>query len=136
MSQVNPYGGPRVVGYIIFAVCAITLIVALANTSFGEWGTWNYFFGAVVLLFGIAFLYSAVTDRMNIVGRNVSGKANFIISILGLIATVIVVISTVMVDSSGGWTLNDILTTGVFAALAIMFLAAIPVSRAKMQAGD
>jgi hypothetical protein len=134
MSEANPYGGSPIVGYLIFVVAAITLVIAFVNTPFGEWGTYGYLLGAVLLLFGVTFLYSAVKDRMNIVGRNTSGKTNLIISVIGLIASIVVVASPFFMGNE--WTVTTILTTGVFVALGLMFLFGIPASRAKMQAGQ
>jgi drug/metabolite transporter (DMT)-like permease len=136
MSDVNPYGGARAAGVIIFLISIATVIVAFVHTPFGEWGTWGYLLGAVVLIFGVTFLYSALTNRMNIVGRNVSGRTNLVISVVGLVAAVVVVIGNVISQGDSGWTVTTILTTGVFIALGVMFLAGIPASRAKMRAGS
>ena len=72
---------------------------------------------------------------MNIVGSNTKGRTNLIISVIGLIAAIIAVISNFVTQGDGGWTVSSILTTGLFAALIIMFAAGIPASRAKMAAG-
>ncbi len=135
MSQPNPYGGSRITGVLVFIVSIATLIIAAINTPLGEWETWGYLLGALLLLFGLAFLYSAVKNRMNIVGSNTKGRTNLIISVIGLIAAVIAVISNFVTQGDGGWTVSSILTTGLFAALIIMFAAGIPASRAKMAAG-
>lgn len=135
MSELNPYGGSRAMGVAIFIVSIATLIIAAINTPLGEWEGWGYFLGALLLVFGLAFLFSAVKNRMNIVGRNTRGRTNLIISVVGLIATIIAVMSNFVTQGEGGWTVSSILTTGLFAALAIMFAAGIPASRAKMAAG-
>lgn len=134
MSATNPYGGSRVAGYIISIISIVTLIIAFVNTPFGEWGTYGYLLGAALLLFGVTFLYAGVKDRMNLVGRNFSGKANLIIAVIGLIASVVVVASPFFMGNE--WSVTTILTTGVFAALGVMFLFGIPASRAKMAAGS
>ena len=135
MSQPNPYGGSRITGVLVFIVSITTLIIAAINTPLGEWETWGYFMGALLLVFGLAFLYSAFKNRMNIVGSNTKGRTNLIISVVGLIAAIIAVISNFVTQGDGGWTVSSILTTGLFAALIIMFAAGIPASRAKMAAG-
>lgn len=135
MSQENPYGGPRIAGVLVFIVTIATLIIAMVNTPLGDWGTWGFVLGVLLLIFGLTFLYQAAKDRMNIVGRNTSGKTNLIISLIGLIAVVIAVIANVVSQSESGWTVAPILTTGIFVALGIMFAAGIPASRAKIAAG-
>ena len=134
MSAMNPYGGSKAAGYIIFLIAVVTLIIAFVTTPFGEWGSFGYLLGAVLLLFGVTFLYSAAKDRMNIVGKNFSGKANLIIAVIGLIACIVVVVSPFFMGSE--WTATTVMTTGVFAALGVMFLFGIPASRAKMAAGS
>jgi hypothetical protein len=135
MTETNPYGGSRLAGYLIFLASLATVIIAVINTPLGEWQGWSYFLGALLVVFGLAFLFSAVKNRMNIVGRNTRGKTNLIISVVGLIATIIAVISNFVTQGEAGWTVSSILTTGLFAALAVMFAAGIPASRAKMAAG-
>jgi amino acid transporter len=135
MSEPNPYGGARVVGVIIFLIAIATVIIALANTPLGEWGSWNYLFGGVVLLFGLSFLSTALANRMNIVGRNVSGRTNLIISVLGIVVVAVLVIANILTQSGAGWTVSTILTTGIFLVLGVMFLAGIPASRAKIRDG-
>lgn len=134
MSAMNPYGGSKAAGYIIFLIAVVTLIIAFVTTPFGEWGSFGYLLGAVLLLFGVTFLYAAAKDRMNIVGKNFSGKANLIIAVIGLIACIVVVVSPFFMGSE--WTTTTVMTTGVFAALGVMFLFGIPASRAKMAAGS
>lgn len=135
MSEPQPYGGSRIAGVLIFLIAIATLINALANTPLGEWETFDYFLGVIVLVFGLAFLYSAVKNRMNIVGRKTSGKTNLIISILGLVAMIIAVFANIATQGDGGWTVDSILTTGIVVGLGVMFAAGIPASRAKMAAG-
>lgn len=135
MSEPQPYGGSRIAGVLIFLIAIATLINALANTPLGEWETFDYFLGVIVLVFGLAFLYSAVKNRMNIVGRKTSGKTNLIISILGLVAVIIAVVANIVTQGDGGWTVDSILTTGIVVGLGVMFAAGIPASRAKMAAG-
>lgn len=135
MSEPQPYGGSRIAGVLIFLIAIATLINALANTPLGEWETFDYFLGVIVLVFGLAFLYSAVKNRMNIVGRKTSGKTNLIISILGLVAVIIAVAANIVTQGDGGWTVDSILTTGIVVGLGVMFAAGIPASRAKMAAG-
>jgi uncharacterized membrane protein YidH (DUF202 family) len=135
ISAANPYGGSRVVGVLIFIVSLVAVILALVNTPLGEWGTWGYVLGVVVVVFGLTFLYSAAKNRMNIVGRNTSGKSNLIISVVGLIAAIVVVIANFVTQGDAGWTVSTILTTGVFVGLGLMFAAGIPASRAKIADG-
>lgn len=135
MSEPQPYGGSRIAGVLIFLIAIATLINALANTPLGEWETFDYFLGVIVLVFGLAFLYSAVKNRMNIVGRKTSGKTNLIISILGLVAVIIAVAANIVTQGDAGWTVDSILTTGIVVGLGVMFAAGIPASRAKMAAG-
>ena len=135
MSQPNPYGGSRISGVLVFIVCIATLILAAINTPLGEWQGWGYFLGALLLLFGLAFLYSAAKNRMNLVGSNTKGRTNLIISVVGLIAAISAVIANFVTQGTEGWTASSILTTGLFAALIVMFAAGIPASRAKIAAG-
>lgn len=134
MSAMNLYGGSRAAGYIIFILTIVTLIIAFVNTAFVAWGTYGYLLGAVLLLFGVTILFADAKDRMNLVGGNFSGKANLMIAVIGLTACIVVLVSPFFMGSSR--TATTVMTTGVFAALGVMFLFGIPASRAKMAAGS
>lgn len=131
MSEVNPYGGPRWLGFVMAAIAAVTLIAAVANTPLTEWSGMNYLFGVVIVVFAVVFAISGARGSLNLLGRW-KAKTSLIWSVVGAAAALLVLVGAV---AGGQWDLDTILTTGLWAALMVMFVVSISVARKKMQAG-
>jgi hypothetical protein len=131
MAEANPYAGPRWLAYLMSAIAVVTLIAAALETPVGDWSGTNYLFGAVLVFFAAAFAIAGIRGTFNLVGR-LSGKTSMILAVIGSLATVLVVVGTVI---GGTWNVDTILTTGLWIALFVMFAGSFVVARRKMQAG-
>jgi hypothetical protein len=120
------------VAFTMAGIAAGTLLAAVTNTPLGEWSNSNYLFGAILVLFIVAFAIAGIRDRFNVAGRY-KGKTILIISIIGTAAAVLAIAGSLL---SGEWNLDSILTAGTWLALLVMFGAAIPVARQKMASGE
>lgn len=132
MTQANPYAGPRWLAFVMSAIAVATLVAGALDTPMGEWSSTNYLFGAVLIFFAAAFAIAGVRDSFNLVGRW-SGKTSMIVAVIGALASVLVIVGSVM---GGVWNVSTILTTGMWLALFVMFAGTVVVARRKMQAGQ
>ena len=132
MAEANPYAGPRWLAYLMSAIAVVTLIAAALNTPVGEWSSSNYLFGALLIVFAVAFAIAGIRGSVNLVGRW-SGKSVMILSAIGTLGALLVIVSTAF---GGEWNVSTILTTGLWLALLAMFAGSFGVARQKMQAGQ
>ena len=132
MTEQNPANGPRWVAFTMAGIAAGTLLAAVTNTPIGEWSNSNYLFGAILVLFVVAFAIAGIRDRFNVAGRY-KGKTILIISIIDTAAAILAIAGSLL---SGEWNLDSSLTAGTWLALLVMFGASIAVARQKMAAGD
>lgn len=132
MSEENSFVGPRWLAFTMAAIAAVTLVVAVISTPLGEWGTFNYLIGAVLIVFVVTFAISGIRGSFNALGRS-SGKTSLIISVIGVVASVLGILSGLF---GGAGTVDGILTTGTWAALLVMFLGSATIARKKMAAGQ
>ena len=132
MTAANPYTGPRWLAFLMSGIALVTLIAAVANTPVGEWSGTNYLFGAVLVLFVIAFAIAGARGSFNLVGRW-SGKTSMIVAVIGGLASLLVIAGTLI---GGVWNVGTILTTGMWLALLVMFAGTVSVASKKMKAGD
>lgn len=132
MAEANPYAGPRWLAYVMSAIAVVTLIAAALTTPLGDWSTSNYLFGGLLTFFAVAFAIAGVRSSFTLVGR-MSGKTSMIVSVIGALASVLVIVGTVV---GGVWNVDSILTTGLWVALFVMFAGTVVVARRKMQAGQ
>ena len=132
MAAANPYAGPRWLAFLMSGIAVVTLIAAVAETPVGEWSGTNYLFGAVLVLFVVAFAIAGFLGSFNLVGRW-SGKTSMIVAVIGGLASIVVIVGTVI---GGVWNVSTILTTGMWLALFVMFAGTVSVASRKMKTGE
>jgi len=132
VSEANPYSGPRWLPFVLAAMAAVTLIIAVATTSLDDWSVTNYFFGAVILVFVIGMLIAGIRGSFNLLGRW-KGKTSMILAIVAVIAAVVVLAGSLVADE---WDQGTILTTGLWATLLVLFAAAAVEANKKRKAGQ
>ena len=132
MAEANPYAGPRWLAFTMAAIAVVTLIAAVLDSPLGEWSGTNYLFGAVLVVFAIAFGVAGARGSFNLTGRW-SGKTSMIVAIVGALASILVIVTTF---TGGEWNVSTILTTGMWLALLVMFAGTISVANKKMKAGQ
>ncbi len=132
MAAANPYAGPRWLAFLMSAIAVVTLIAGIVDTPVNEWSGTTYVFGAILVLFAIVFAVSGFRGSFNLVGRW-SGKASMIVAVIGGLASILVIVGTVV---GGVWNVSTILTTGMWLALFVMFAGTVSVASKKMKAGE
>lgn len=132
MSEGRSYSGSRGLAFVIAAIALVTIIAAVVNTPLSEWSTINYIFGAVIVFFAGAYLVAGFRGGFNLTGR-AKPKTTFTLSIIGSIAALIVIASSTF---AGDWNQDTILTTGLWLALLVMFLAGAVQANKQMKASN
>lgn len=132
MTEANPYAGPRWLAFLMSGIAIVTLIAGVVDTPVGEWSGTSYVFGAILVLFVVAFGIAGFRGSFNLVGRW-SGKTSMILAVVGGLASVLVIVGTVI---GGVWNVSTILTTGMWLALFVMFAGTVSVASKKMKAGE
>ncbi|TEX46235.1 MAG: hypothetical protein B7C55_14275 [Actinomycetales bacterium mxb001] len=109
----------KVLGAIWFIVPVAVIIMAFLTQPIGEWG-----FGVVIAIFlaimAVTGIWMIATGRGNIIGSGMSLRAQRILAIVGLIASVILVASYV-VSIVAAPTAQSYLLLGVWVSLGAMF---------------
>jgi len=109
----------KVLGAIWFIVPVAVIIMAFLTQPIGEWG-----FGVVIAIFlavmAVTGIWMIATGRGNIIGSGMSLRAQRILGIVGLIASVILVASYV-VSIVTAPTAQSYLLLGVWVSLGAMF---------------
>lgn len=109
----------KVLGAIWFIVPVAVIIMAFLTQPIGEWG-----FGVVIAIFlaimAVTGIWMIATGRGNIIGSGMSLRAQRILAIVGLIASVILVASYV-VSLVAAPTAQSYLLLGVWVSLGAMF---------------
>ena len=109
----------KILGAIWFVVPVAVIIMAFLTQPIGEWG-----FGVVIAIFlaimAVTGIWMIATGRGNIIGSGMSLRAQRILGIIGLIASVILVASYV-VSIVAAPTAQAYLLLGVWVSLGAMF---------------
>ena len=120
---------PRSLPFVLGAIGIVTLIIAVFHTPIGEWSGGAYVFGVVLLLVSVMWLYLGFRGSYNLMGR-LSPRAGVIFSAVGALAAGIVLGVTIFTDE---WTVQTVVTTGLWVMLAVMFVAGFIVSSRQQQ---
>ena len=120
---------PRSLPFVLGAIGIVTLIIAVFHTPIGEWNGGAYVFGAVLLLVSVMWLYLGFRGSYNLMGR-LSPRTGLMVSSAGAVAAGVVLGVTIFTDE---WTVQTVVTTGLWAMLAVMFVAGFIVSSRQAQ---
>ena len=115
---------PRSLPFILGAIGIVTLIIALVHTPIGDWTGGAWVFGVVLLVITVMWLYLGFRGSYNLMGR-LSPRTGVMVSAAGAVAAGIVLGATIVSDE---WTIQTVLMTGLWAMLAVMFVAGFIVS--------
>lgn len=132
MAESNPYAGPRWLAFSMSAIAIVALILAALDTPLTDWSGSNYLFGAILVVFAVAFAVAGARGSFNLIGRW-SGKVSMIFAVVGTLGSAAFLIGSLV---SGVWNVDSILTTGTWLALLLMFGGSIAVANKKMKAGS
>lgn len=132
MNAARRYDAPRWLGYLLSAIALVGLVLAMAQTPLIEWSNGDYFLGTAVAVMVVGFFIASFRNRFSLLG-NMKGRSGQILSIVGAVGSGFFVGANIVNED---WTVTNILTSGAFAALGIMFIVGITVSTEKIRNGD
>jgi hypothetical protein len=110
--------GPRWLAFTLGVIGAVTLVIALLTEPLGEWTGNARFLGGVLFVVTLLWFFVGVRGRFNLMGRY-RPRTAMIISAIGVLAAGVVIGSTIFGDVYG--TVSDIIMTGLWLAIAVMF---------------
>lgn len=125
MAQTGGIVGPRWLAYFLGVIGVVTLIIAAINTPFGEWSTNARFLGVVLLVVTLLWFYIGVRGNVNLVGRW-SPRTSMIFSGIATVGAGFIVGATIFADE---WTVANIIMTGMWLAIGVMFAATFVLAR-------
>jgi len=126
----NPQG-PRGLPFVLALIGAVTLVIALIHTPLGEWGTSGYLFGVILAVISVMWLIVGFRKSYSLMGK-MSPRSGVIVAGIGVIAAGVVAGTTIFADN---WDVENILTTGLWLSLGLMFIVGFSVSYKAMKAG-
>jgi hypothetical protein len=130
MTETNTYAAPRWLMLALAFIGAVTLLIAVVHTPIGDWdrGTWIIAIATAVVT--VMWLVYGIRGSVNLLGKW-SGRTGAIVSAIFAFGSGVVVGSVISTDD---WGVQEILMTGFFLAMALMFAAAFWLSTKKMKA--
>ena len=121
-------GQRKAVGIVWLLAAIAGIVLAFVAQPIGEWGPFGVLLAVVLAFLGLTGLWIAVTGNGRVLGRSLSPKANRIVSVIGLIAATLLIVSNVVSDWAN-WTAVDVLTIAVWVAIGAMFIEGIVATR-------
>lgn len=112
--------------WVLAAVVSIG--AALLLQPLGEWGTFTIILGVLVVLLGIIGVSTLATGKGQIMGPRMSVKSQRIVSIIGLVAATVLILSYLVTDWAN-WTAQDALTIGIWVAVGAIFAEGLVIAR-------
>lgn len=130
MTETKTYAAPRWLMLILAFIGALTLLTAVIITPIGDWdqGTWVMAIATAVVT--VMWLIYGIRGGVDLLGKW-SGRTGAIISALAAFVSGVIVGAVISTDNSGA---QEVLMTGLFLALALLFAAAFWLSTKKMKA--
>jgi hypothetical protein len=131
MSETNAYAAPRWLVLALAFIGALTLLIAVIITPIGDWdrGTWVMAIATAVVT--VMWLIYGIRGGVDLLGKW-NGRTGAIVSALAAFVSGVIVGSVIFTDT---WGAQEVLMTGLFLALALLFAAAFWLSTKKMKAG-
>ena len=111
----------KVLGIIWFIVPVVVIILAFVAQPVGEWGFFGIALAAILAVMALVGLRMAITGKGNIIGGQMSLKAQRIIAIIGTIAALVLVVVYVVSIISAP-TATAYLTVGVWVCIGALFI--------------
>jgi hypothetical protein len=122
--------GPRALPFVLALIGAVTLVIALIHTPIGEWGTGAYLFAVILAVISVMWLIVGFRKSYSLMGK-MSPRSGVIVSGIGVIAAGVVAGTTIFADN---WDVENILTTGLWLSLGLMFIVGFSASYKAMKA--
>ena len=131
MSETNAYAAPRWLVLVLAFIGALTLLIAVIIAPIGDWdrGTWVMAIATAVVM--VMWLIYGIRGGVDLLGKW-NGRTGAIVSALAAFVSGVIVGSVIFTDN---WGAQEVLMTGLFLALALLFAAAFWLSTKKMKAG-
>ena len=129
MAQAGGIVGPRWLAYLLGVIGVVTLIIALVHTPFGEWSANARFLAAVLLVVTLLYFFIGVRGNVNLVGKW-SPRTSMIFSGIATLAAGFILGATIFSDE---WTVTNIITTGLWSAIGLLFLTTFVMASRQMK---
>lgn len=114
-------GQRKMVGAVWLLAAILSIGAAFMLQPIGEWGTFAIILAILVAILGITGAWMLATGKGHILSTRMSAKSQRILSIIGIIAATVLVLSYVIGDWAR-WTALDALSIGIWVAIGAMFL--------------
>lgn len=114
-------GDRKIVGAIWLLAAIVTIVAAFLLQPVSEWGWFSIILAILLAILGLSGAWMLATGRGRITNPRTSPKTQRILSIIGLIAATVLVISYLVSDWAN-WTAFDALSIGIWIAIGAMFL--------------
>ena len=129
MAQTNGITGPRWLPYLLGVIGVVTLIIALVHTPFGEWSANARFLAAVLLVVTLLYFFIGIRGNVNLVGKW-SPRTSMIFSGIATLAAGFILGATIFSDE---WTVTNIIMTGLWSAIGLLFLTTFVMASRQMK---
>ncbi len=129
MAESNP-GSPRWLAFLLALIGIVTLIIAFVHTPIADWQGTTYLLAGALAIITVAWLVVGIRGTYRLMG-NMSGRTGVIVSGIGVVAAGVLVGTTVFADD---WNVQNIVTTGLWISLGLMFMVGFDTSYKKMRA--
>lgn len=121
-------GQRKIVGAIWLLAAIVSIVAAFLLQPVGEWGFFPIILAILMAILGLTGAWMLATGKGHILSSNMSVKSQRILSIIGVIAATILVISYVVTDWAN-WTALDALSIGIWVAIGAMFVEGVLITR-------
>ena len=121
-------GQRKVVGAVWLLAAIVSIGAAFLLQPLSDWGTFGIILAILMAVLGLTGAWMLSTGKGHILSSNMSVKSQRILSIIGVIAATILVISYVVGDWAS-WTALDALSIGLWVAIGAMFLEGVLITR-------
>ena len=117
-------GQRKVVGAIWLLAAIVSIVAAFLLQPVSEWGFFPIILAILLAILGLSGAWMLATGKGHILSSSMSMRSQRILSIIGVIAATILIISYVVGDWAN-WTALDALSIGVWVAIGAMFLEGV-----------
>lgn len=121
---------PRWLLMALTTIGVATLLIAIITVPVADWDRTTWILAIATAVVTLTWLFYAIRGKTDLLG-SWSGRMGAGIAAVGAFGSGIAVGAVVFTE---GWSVNEVLMTGFFSALAVMFAAMFWVSVNKMKA--
>jgi hypothetical protein len=121
---------PRWLLIVLTTIGVATLLIAIITIPIADWDRTTWILAIVTAVATATWLFYAIRGNADLLG-SWSARTGAVIAAIGAFGSGIVIGAVVFTE---GWSVNAVLMTGFFAAIAVMFAAMFWISANRMKA--